>query len=66
MKISYFVDCGVGESRYYRTKKEALKAFHAFPDAIALEKHWLSNDCFERAYNGGGGFVEKVEEVSTL
>lgn len=64
MPISYFVKYSK-DGKYFRTKKEALKAHFNTPNAISISKHTLTNDCFERAYNGDGGFVEKEEEVLT-
>lgn len=60
MPISYFISDD--ENGYYhRSLKTAKAIFANNPSPCKLEKHTLTNDCFERAYNGGGGFVEKEE-----
>lgn len=68
----YFVSYGGGESgSYFASKRAAVKAFNTeFENARGeksmpetLERHTLSKDCFERCYNGSGGFVEHAETL---
>lgn len=60
MHISYFIQFEDGEGEYRKTLREAKLLFNNNNDSIRIEKHLLTNDCFERAYNGGGGFIEEV------
>lgn len=65
MKISYAVKDGQGTT-YFHKKSDAFAFFRNTPSSKSIEKHYLTVDCFERAYNAQGGFIEKIEKVYML